>query len=119
MEVRPPKVPASDGSGESRRDRQFHLKVIEPENYRGQIYDLSDEITVGRAVGCGVHVEDAYTSNLHARVYRRDAVSGWRTSAHRRHLGERREDQRSHPTGPRGSAPGGRHRVRDGPMTAP
>ncbi len=72
VEIRPPKVRASDGSGESRRDRQFHLKVIEPENYRGQIYDLSDEITVGRASGCGVHVEDAYTSNLHARVYRRD-----------------------------------------------
>ena len=39
---------------------------------RGQIYDLADEITVGRAAGCGVRVEDAYTSNLHARLFRRD-----------------------------------------------
>ena len=75
VEVRPPKVRATDASGDgSRRDRQFHLKVIEPESYRGQVYDLTDEITVGRAAGCGVHVEDAYTSNLHARVYRRDGA---------------------------------------------
>ena len=74
VEVRPPKVRASDAEPGSRRDRQFHLKVIEPENYRGQTYDLSDEITVGRASGCAVHVEDAYTSNLHARVFRRDGA---------------------------------------------
>ena len=74
VEVRPPKVRAADGETGSRRDRQFHLKVIEPENYRGQTYDLSDEITVGRASGCAVHVEDAYTSNLHARVYRVDGA---------------------------------------------
>jgi pSer/pThr/pTyr-binding forkhead associated (FHA) protein len=76
VEVRPPKVRASRASGDpnSRRERNFHLKVIEPENYRGQVYDLSDEITVGRAPGCGVHVEDAYTSNLHARVYRREGA---------------------------------------------
>ena len=76
VEVRPPKVRARAASGEqgSRRDRQFHLKVIEPEGYRGTVYDLTDEITVGRAAGCGVHVEDAYTSNLHARVFRRDGT---------------------------------------------
>lgn len=78
VEVRPPKPRSSDGStdGGSRRDRsgRFHLKVIEPASYRGQTFDLGDEITVGRAPGCGVHVEDAYTSNLHARVYRRDGA---------------------------------------------
>jgi hypothetical protein len=76
VEVRPPKVRGADAAGDagSRRDRQFHLKVIEPESYRGQVYDLTDEITVGRASGCGVHVEDAYTSNLHARVFRRDGA---------------------------------------------
>ena len=76
VEVRPPKIRSADASGDagSRRDRQFHLKVIEPESYRGQVYDLTDEITVGRATGCGVHVEDAYTSNLHARVFRRDGA---------------------------------------------
>lgn len=74
VEIRPPKVRAADATGDQggRRDRQFHLKVIEPQASRGQLYNLSDEITVGRAAGCGVHVEDAYTSNLHARVYRRE-----------------------------------------------
>jgi pSer/pThr/pTyr-binding forkhead associated (FHA) protein len=74
VEVRPPKVRAADGSGDGRRERNFHLKVIEPQESRGAVYDLSDEITVGRASGCGVHVEDAYTSNLHARVFRREGA---------------------------------------------
>ena len=76
VEIRPPKVRAADATGDQggRRDRQFHLKVIEPQASRGQLYNLTDEITVGRAAGCGVHVEDAYTSNLHARVYRRDGA---------------------------------------------
>ncbi|HXQ60895.1 MAG TPA: FHA domain-containing protein [Acidimicrobiales bacterium] len=78
VEVRPPKVRGADASGDggSRRERsgRFHLKVIEPASYRGQVYDLNDEITVGRAAGCAVHVEDAYTSNLHARVFRRDGT---------------------------------------------
>lgn len=78
VEVRPPKVRGADASGDagSRRERsgRFHLKVIEPVGYRGQVYDLTDEITVGRAAGCAVHVDDAYTSNLHARVFRRDGT---------------------------------------------
>jgi pSer/pThr/pTyr-binding forkhead associated (FHA) protein len=76
VEIRPPKIRASDAGGESRRERsgRFNLKVIEPVSHRGQVYDLGDEITVGRAAGCAVHVEDAYTSNLHARVFRRDGA---------------------------------------------
>jgi hypothetical protein len=73
VEIRPPKVRAAGDTGD-RRERNFHLKVIEPQESRGAVYDLSDEITVGRASGCGVHVEDAYTSNLHARVFRRDGT---------------------------------------------
>jgi pSer/pThr/pTyr-binding forkhead associated (FHA) protein len=76
VEVRPPKVRAADPAGESRRERsgRFNLKVIEPVSHRGQTYDVGEEITVGRAAGCAVHVEDAYTSNLHARVFRRDGA---------------------------------------------
>ncbi|HTT85736.1 MAG TPA: FHA domain-containing protein [Acidimicrobiales bacterium] len=77
VEVRPPKPRSAESADKgSRRDRagRYHLKVIEPAGYRGQTFDLADEITVGRAPGCGVHVEDAYTSNLHARVYRRDGA---------------------------------------------
>lgn len=55
-----------------RRGSKNHLKVLEPDELRGYIYELPDEVTVGRAVGCGVQVDDAYTSNIHARLYRRD-----------------------------------------------
>jgi pSer/pThr/pTyr-binding forkhead associated (FHA) protein len=47
------------------------LKVIAPPEQRGRLYDLGDELTVGRAAGCGVCIEDSYASQLHARVFRR------------------------------------------------
>ncbi len=50
----------------------LRLTVVEPEHQRGESFDLASELTVGRAPGCGVRVEDAYTSNLHARLFRRD-----------------------------------------------
>jgi pSer/pThr/pTyr-binding forkhead associated (FHA) protein len=49
------------------------LKVLEPAERRGRVYDLSDELTVGRAGGCQVALnDDNYVSQLHARVFRRD-----------------------------------------------
>jgi pSer/pThr/pTyr-binding forkhead associated (FHA) protein len=48
------------------------LRVIEPPEHRGQTYPLGDEVTVGRAAGCGVALADATVSQLHARVFRRD-----------------------------------------------
>jgi pSer/pThr/pTyr-binding forkhead associated (FHA) protein len=80
VEVRPPKArrqssESEDGSGGRRgRNRNLRLKVIEPEPQRGQSYDLADELTLGRAAGCGVKVDDAYTSSLHARLYRQDGT---------------------------------------------
>jgi pSer/pThr/pTyr-binding forkhead associated (FHA) protein len=80
VEVRPPKArrqssESEDGSGSRRgRNRNLRLKVIEPEPQRGQSYDLADELTLGRAAGCGVKVDDAYTSSLHARLYRQDGT---------------------------------------------
>ena len=50
------------------------LRVAEPEGERGRTYELPEEVTVGRAPGCGVRVDDAYTSSIHARVYRRDGT---------------------------------------------
>ena len=58
-----PATPASAG----------HLKVVEPPDKRGQVYPLGDELTVGRASGCQVALEDdKAVSQLHARVFRRD-----------------------------------------------
>ena len=48
------------------------LRVIEPAERKGQTYDLADELTVGRAGGCQITLEDTYVSQLHARVFRRD-----------------------------------------------
>ena len=45
------------------------LNVIEPPEQRGQSYALDDELTVGRAAGCRITVDDSYASQLHARVY--------------------------------------------------
>jgi pSer/pThr/pTyr-binding forkhead associated (FHA) protein len=48
------------------------LKVLEPAGVRGRSYDLADEVTLGRAGGCQVPLEDAYASQVHARVFPRD-----------------------------------------------
>ena len=83
VEVRPPKMrsagPDLDAtdlgrSETSRRQRgsRLQLKVVEPAERRGQSFELADEVTLGRAAGCGVRVDDAYTSSIHARLYRRN-----------------------------------------------
>lgn len=59
--------------GKRRRGKQLRLHVIRPEDQAGRSYDIGDEITVGRAAGCGVPIDyDTYSSNLHARLFRLD-----------------------------------------------
>src|SRR5262249_52980174 len=48
------------------------LRIVDPEPERGRSFALSDELTVGRAAGCQVTVDDTYVSQLHARVFSRD-----------------------------------------------
>lgn len=88
VELREPKVapvPASQAEavpaaaaapGRRRRGKggePTHLLVTDPVERRGQTFDLADELTVGRAAGCGVPLpEDTFISQLHARVFRRD-----------------------------------------------
>ncbi len=80
VEVRPPRARAVVAEvpvgGDGRRPgvSKYRLKVVEPDSLRGNVYDVADEVTVGRAAGCGVRVEDGYTSNLHARLYRREGA---------------------------------------------
>ena len=52
----------------------IRLRVLEPPEQRGRVYELADEVTVGRAPGCGVSVPDTTVSQLHARVFRRDGA---------------------------------------------
>lgn len=48
------------------------LRVLEPADRKGQAFDLGEELTVGRASGCQVKVEDTYASQLHARIFRKN-----------------------------------------------
>jgi len=51
------------------------LTIIEPPEQRGRSFDLTEELTVGRAPGCQVLLEgDTFVSQLHARVFTRDGA---------------------------------------------
>jgi hypothetical protein len=61
---------AGAGPGGAQGDR---LVLLEPADRYGQVFELGDELTVGRAIGCGVSLpDDTFVSTLHARVFRRD-----------------------------------------------
>jgi len=69
-------APAAPAAASTRRrgrsGQPTVLRVIEPETDRGRSFPLADELTVGRAAGCHVTLDDTYVSQLHARVFRRD-----------------------------------------------
>jgi pSer/pThr/pTyr-binding forkhead associated (FHA) protein len=48
------------------------LRVVEPADRKGHAFDLAEELTVGRAAGCQVRVDDTYASQLHARIFRKE-----------------------------------------------
>ena len=58
--------------GRRSRGAATELVAVEPAASAGRRYPLGDEITVGRAAGCQVTVDDTYVSQLHARVFTRD-----------------------------------------------
>jgi len=58
--------------GRRTRGAPTELVAVEPPEKFGQRYTLGDELTVGRAAGCQIAVEDTYVSQLHARVFTRD-----------------------------------------------
>ena len=48
------------------------LAVIEPAAQKGRTYRLGDEVTLGRAAGCQVTLDDTYASQIHARLFLRE-----------------------------------------------
>ncbi|MHB8669512.1 MAG: FHA domain-containing protein FhaB/FipA [Acidimicrobiales bacterium] len=84
VELKPPRVatpvPVAEPRGgapvaaprERRRKSEPRLTVLEPPGTAGQSFELGDELTMGRAAGCQITLEDTYVSQLHARVFRRD-----------------------------------------------
>lgn len=67
----PAPVPAPP-KGRRSRGAPTELVAVESSSQAGRRYPLGDEITVGRAAGCQVTVDDTYVSQLHARVFTRD-----------------------------------------------
>jgi pSer/pThr/pTyr-binding forkhead associated (FHA) protein len=54
------------------RSNHPQLRVLEPPGLRGRAFALDEEITLGRAAGCQVPLDDAYASQVHARVFERE-----------------------------------------------
>jgi pSer/pThr/pTyr-binding forkhead associated (FHA) protein len=54
------------------RPVSLKLKVVDPPQRRGRVFDLGEEVTLGRSPGCAVPLEDdTFTSSVHARVFHR------------------------------------------------
>jgi pSer/pThr/pTyr-binding forkhead associated (FHA) protein len=69
----PAPTPApAPAKGRKTRGSPTELVAVESSGQSGRRYPLGDEITVGRAAGCQVTVDDTYVSQLHARVFTRD-----------------------------------------------
>ncbi|MGZ4681884.1 MAG: FHA domain-containing protein FhaB/FipA [Acidimicrobiales bacterium] len=89
-ELRPPKlievapravaVPAKGRSARKAAKQQQRIQapaqprlvVVEPTAQRGRAFPLGAEMTVGRAAGCQITLDDTYASQIHARVFQRD-----------------------------------------------
>jgi pSer/pThr/pTyr-binding forkhead associated (FHA) protein len=62
----------------SRKDRATaapskpKLVILEPAENAGRSFALDGEVSIGRAAGCQVTLDDTYASQIHARVFTRD-----------------------------------------------
>lgn len=46
------------------------LRVVEPAESRGHTYPIGEEVSIGRAAGCAISIDDDnYVSQLHSRVF--------------------------------------------------
>jgi pSer/pThr/pTyr-binding forkhead associated (FHA) protein len=70
--VQPSAGRAPKRGGRGKRSAVPQLRVIEPPEQRGRSYPLDNEVTLGRAAGCQVPIDDAYASQVHARVFHAD-----------------------------------------------
>jgi pSer/pThr/pTyr-binding forkhead associated (FHA) protein len=60
------------GSRREERSGAARLQIVEPSALRGRAFELGDELTIGRAAGCQITLDDTFVSQIHARVFRRD-----------------------------------------------
>ena len=69
-------APVAAPSKREKRERKERtgpaLYLLEPVGRNGESYPLTDEVSVGRAPGCGVVLDDdTFVSQVHARLFRR------------------------------------------------
>ena len=57
---------------QERPGQQPRLIVREPASHAGLAFDLVDEITIGRAAGCHITLDDTFVSQMHTRVFRHE-----------------------------------------------
>ena len=68
----PAPAPAPSRPPERKRRRAFtKATVVEGDNHRGKSFPLRDELLIGRAERCHVVLDDAYVSQMHARIFSR------------------------------------------------
>ena len=54
----------------SKRRRQPALRVVAPAQRKGASFPIENEMTIGRAPGCAISIDDSFASQIHARIYR-------------------------------------------------
>ncbi|MBI2704610.1 MAG: FHA domain-containing protein [Actinobacteria bacterium] len=67
-----PAAPRQAKRAKAKPPKRSELLVLDPPDQRGHTYPLGDELTLGRAAGCHVTVDDTFVSQIHARVFARD-----------------------------------------------
>ncbi len=75
LAVAAPRQPAPSSKAVKKAERKalpVQLVIVEPAALKGRTYPLAEELTVGRAAGCQVTIDDTYASQIHARVFSRD-----------------------------------------------
>ena len=67
-----PRAQAQPSKRAAKVGKPGELTVVEPSSQKGRSFPLGDELTIGRAAGCSVTLDDTYVSQIHARVFTRD-----------------------------------------------
>ena len=68
----PPRRAKRETRRATRKAAPIQLAVVEPAAQQGRTFPLGQEVTVGRAAGCQVTLDDTYASQIHARLFARD-----------------------------------------------
>ena len=69
--ARAPAPTPSRASKSKNKKSPTRAAVIEGDAYKGKSFSLGSELTIGRADKCSLVLDDAYVSQMHARIFPR------------------------------------------------